>query len=94
MLALPCTESTVTDSAVTHGAEGYKSLGSGFDSELTEHENRVLRILIWSWAQTVRLDTHPTLAEQRHLRHLLEQIREKLREQARQHGWPVVGRDG
>lgn len=86
MLALPCTESTVTDSAVTHGAEGYKSLGSGFDSELTEHENRVLRILI-----SVRLDTHPTLAEQRHL---LEQIREKLREQARQHGWPVVGRDG
>ena len=84
MLALPCTESTVTDSAVTHGAEGYKSLGSGFDSELTEHENRVLRILIWSWAQTVRLDTHPTLAEQRHL---LEQIREKLREQARQQGW-------
>ena len=82
MLALPCTESTVTDSAVTHGAEGYKSLGSGFDSELTEHENRVLRILI-----SVRLDTHPTLAEQRHLRHLLEQIREKLREQARQHGW-------
>ena len=79
MLALPCTESTVTDSAVTHGAEGYKSLGSGFDSELTEHENRVLRILI-----SVRLDTHPTLAEQRHL---LEQIREKLREQARQHGW-------
>ena len=76
----------VTDSAVTHGAEGYKSLGSGFDSELTEHENRVLRILI-----SVRLDTHPTLAEQRHL---LEQIREKLREQARQHGWPVVGRDG
>lgn len=89
MLALPCTESTVTDSAVTHGAEGYKSLGSGFDSELTEHENRVLRILI-----SVRLDTHPTLAEQRHLRHLLEQIREKLREQARQHGWPRVGRDG
>ena len=86
MLALPCTESTVTDSAVTHGAEGYKSLGSGFDSELTEHENRVLRILI-----SVRLDTHPTLAKQRHL---LEQIREKLREQARQHGWPVVGRDG
>ena len=86
MLALPCTEGTVTDSAVTHGAEGYKSLGSGFDSELTEHENRVLRILI-----SVRLDTHPTLAEQRHL---LEQIREKLREQARQHGWPVVGRDG
>ena len=86
MLALPCTESTLTDSAVTHGAEGYKSLGSGFDSELTEHENRVLRILI-----SVRLDTHPTLAEQRHL---LEQIREKLREQARQHGWPVVGRDG
>ena len=79
MLALPCTESTLTDSAVTHGAEGYKSLGSGFDSELTEHENRVLRILI-----SVRLDTHPTLAEQRHL---LEQIREKLREQARQHGW-------
>ena len=86
MLALPCTESTVTDSAVTHGAEGYKSLGSGFDSELTEHENRVLRILI-----SVRLDTQPTLAEQRHL---LEQIREKLREQARQHGWSVVGRDG
>ena len=86
MLALPCTESTVTDSAVTHGAEGYKSLGSGFDSELTEHENRVLRILI-----SVRLDTQPTLAKQRHL---LEQIREKLREQARQHGWPVVGRDG
>ena len=79
MLALPCTESTLTDSAVTHGAEGYKSLGSGFDSELTEHENRVLRILI-----SVRLDTQPTLAEQRHL---LEQIREKLREQARQHGW-------
>ena len=79
----------MTDSAVTHGAEGYKSLGSGFDSELTEHENRVLRILI-----SVRLDTHPTLAEQRHLRHLLEQIREKLREQARQHGWPRVGRDG
>ena len=79
MLALPCTESTVTDSAVTHGAEGYKSLGSGFDSELTEHENRVLRILI-----SVRLDTQPTLAKQRHL---LEQIREKLREQARQHGW-------
>ena len=86
MLALPCTESTLTDSAVTHGAEGYKSLGSGFDSELTEHENRVLRILISVW-----LDTHPTLAKQRHL---LEQIREKLREQARQHGWPVVGRDG
>ena len=86
MLALPCTESTLTDSAVTHGAEGYKSLGSGFDSELTEHENRVLRILI-----SVRLDTQPTLAKQRHL---LEQIREKLREQARQHGWPVVGRDG
>ena len=81
----------MTDSAVTHGAEGYKSLGSGFDSELTEHENRVLRILIGSWAQTVRFDTHPTLAKQRHL---LEQIREKLREQARQHGWPVVGRDG
>ena len=79
MLALPCTESTLTDSAVTHGAEGYKSLGSGFDSELTEHENRVLRILI-----SVRLDTQPTLAKQRHL---LEQIREKLREQARQHGW-------
>ena len=79
MLALPCTESTVTDSAVTHGAEGYKSLGSGFDSELTERENRALRILI-----SVRLDTHPTLTEQRHL---LEQIREKLREQARQHGW-------
>ena len=76
----------MTDSAVTHGAEGYKSLGSGFDSELTEHENRVLRILI-----SVRLDTQPTLAKQRHL---LEQIREKLREQARQHGWPVVGRDG
>ena len=86
MLALPCTESTVTDSAVTHGAEGYKSLGSGFDSELTERENRALRILI-----SVRLDTHPTLTEQRHL---LEQIREKLREQARQHGWPRVGRDG
>ena len=79
MRALLCTESTVTDSAVTHGAEGYKSLGSGFDSELTEHENRVLRILI-----SVRLDTQPTLAKQRHL---LEQIREKLREQARQHGW-------
>ena len=79
MLALPCTESTVTDSAVTHGTDGYKSLGSGFDSELTEHENRVLRILI-----SVRLDTQPTLAKQRHL---LEQIREKLREQARQHGW-------
>ena len=86
MRALLCTESTVTDSAVTHGAGGYKSLGSGFDSELTEHENRVLRILI-----SVRLNTHPTLAERRHL---LEQIREKLREQARQHGWPVVGRDG
>ena len=82
MLALPCAESTVTDSAVTHGAEGYKSLGSGFDSELTEHENRVLRILISVRLDT--LDTHPTLAEQRHL---LEQIREKLREQARQHGW-------
>ena len=79
MLALPCTESTVTDSAVTHGAEGYKSLGSGFDSELTERENRALRILI-----SLRLDTQPTLTEQRHL---LEQIREKLREQARQHGW-------
>ena len=79
MLALPCTESTVTDSAVTHGAEGYKSLGSGFGSELTERENRALRILI-----SLRLDTQPTLAKQRHL---LEQIREKLREQARQHGW-------
>ena len=86
MRALLCTESTVTDSAVTHGAEGYKSLGSGFDSELTEHENRVLRILI-----SVLLDAPPILAKQRHL---LEQIREKLREQARQHGWPVVGRDG
>ena len=86
MRALLCTESTVTDSAVTHGAEGYKSLGSGFDSELTERENRALRILI-----SLRLDTQPTLTEQRHL---LEQIREKLREQARQHGWSVVGRDG
>ena len=76
----------MTDSAVTHGAEGYKSLGSGFDSELTERENRALRILI-----SLRLDTQPTLTEQRHL---LEQIREKLREQARQHGWSVVGRDG
>ena len=86
MRALLCTESTVTDSAVTHGAEGYKSLGSGFDSELTERENRALRILI-----SLRLDTQPTLAKQRHL---LEQVREKLREQARQHGWSVVGRDG
>jgi hypothetical protein len=75
----------VTDSAVTHGTDGYKSLGSGFGSELTEHENRVLRILI-----SERLD-----ADERHRDHdLLEQIREKLREQARQHGWPRVGRDG
>ena len=86
----------MTDSAVTHGAEGYKSLGSGFDSELTERENRVLRILI-----SERLDTHTTLEEEGDFslfpfdrqRHLLEQIREKLREQARQHGWPRVGRD-
>ena len=77
MLALPCTESTVTDSAVTHGAEGYKSLGSGFDSELTETENRTVRILLAGYHYRL---LH---GESEVVRSALE----KLREQARQHGW-------
>ncbi len=74
----------VTDSAVTHGAEGYKSLGSGFDSELTEHENRTVRLLL-----AVRL-LHGDHGESEVVRSALK----KLREQARQHGWPLVYGEG
>ena len=64
----------MTDSALTHGTDGYKSLGSGFDSELTGTENRTVRLLL-----AVRL-LH---GESEVVRSALE----KLREQARQHGW-------
>jgi hypothetical protein len=71
----------VTDSAVTHHTDGFTALGSGFATELTKGQNRTVTELLWHAMEEASGEGRTERAA------YLKEIREKLREQGRQHGW-------
>jgi hypothetical protein len=63
----------MTDSAVTHGTDGFKALGSGFESELSREENHAVRVALALYVDR--------------LSPVLTRAIAKLEEQWHQRGW-------